>query len=218
MGRPLNKKYFQGGDGYTIGCNYHDGVGVVESVIVRQRSNTTYEVLGSAGTAVTGDWTTVTFADANPDTITRDDGTTDLSTLISAGDFIRIESATVTANDGVYEVATVTTDTITLTGDAELTASATDGAATIELITADSVVRAKLVDGAPTAEGEMQVVVTPETGTPATTSARIINAHTVKCFNGVTYAWNPTAAGNFRGMDGDAGPRFEEATLQAASS
>lgn len=210
MGRPLNKKYFQGGGGFTIGCTYHDGSAVIESVIVRQRSNTTYDVLGSTGTAVTGDWTTVTFADADPDTIARDNGTTDWSTLISPGDFIRIENATVTANDGVYEVATVTTNLITLTDDAALTASATDATATIEVINASSVVRGKLVAGTPAALGEMQVVVTPATS-PAT-AARIINAHTVKCFDDATYAWpNAGTVGTSRGG-------YEEADLQAASS
>ena len=217
MGRPLNKKYFQGGAGYTIGCFYHDGVGLVESVIVRQRSNRIYEVLGSTGTALANDYTSLAFNDANPDTIVRTGGTAfdaDPNAPV-AGDFIRIESANTAANDGVYEIATVTATTITLTGDAALTADGADATATIEVINASSVVRAKLVETA-AAVGEMHVVVTPEV--TAATSARTINAHTVKCFDGNQYAWNPTAAGNFRGEDGDSGPKWEEATLQAASS
>lgn len=218
MGRPLNKKYFQGGAGYTIGCNYHDGTSVVESVIVRQRSNTTYDVLGSTGTALANDYTSLNFADTNPDTIVRTGGTAfDVDPAAPAiGDFIRIESANTAANNGVYEIAGVSATTITLTADASLTADAADATATIEIVAASDVVRGKLVNGTPTALGEMQVVVTPEV--TAATSARIINAHLVKCFDDNTYAWNPTAAGNFRGPDGAAGPQYEEATLQAASS
>ncbi len=217
MGRPLNKKYFQGGGGYTIGCSYHDGVGLVDSVIVRQRSNRIYEVLGSTGTAFANDYTSLAFADANPDTITRTGGTAfDVDPANpQPGDFIRIENATNAANNGVYEIATVTATVLTLTGDAALTADAADAAATIELINAASVVRAQLVETA-AAVGEMHIVVTPEV--TAATKAKNINAHTVKCFDGNQYAWNPTAAGNFRGEDGDSGPKWEEATLQAASS
>ena len=208
MGRPLNKKYFQNGSGYTIGCFYHDGAALVESVIVRQRSNRIYEVLGTTGTALANDYTSLAFADANPDTITRTGGTGFVTDGVVAGDFIRIESANTAANNGVYEVALVTETVITLTGDAALTADPTDATATIEVVSASDVVRAKLVETA-AAVGEMHVVVTPEV--TAATKAKLINAHQVKCFDDNTYVWNPTAAGNFRAQ-------FEEATLQAASS
>ena len=210
MGRPLNKKYFQNGSGYTIGCFYHDGTSLVESVIVRQRSNRKYEVLGSTGTALANDYTSLAFNDLDPDTIVRTGGTAfDVDAAApAAGDFIRIESATVSANDGVYEIASVTATTITLTADAALTTSAGDTTATIEIVSASDVVVAKLVETA-AAVGEMHVVVTPEV--TAATKAKLINAHQVKSFDDNTYVWNPTAAGNFRAQ-------FEEATLQAASS
>ena len=210
MGRPLNKKYFRGGSGFTIGCSYHDGVGLVDSVIVRQRSNRFYDVVGSAGTAFANDYTSLAFNDANPDTIVRTGGTAfDVDAAApAAGDFIRIENATNTANNGVYEIAGVTATTITLTADAALTTDAADAAATIELVTASSIVRAKLVETA-AAAGEMHVVFTP--AVTAATKAKLINAHQVKCYDDNTYVWNDTGPTDNRAQ-------FEEADLQAASS
>ena len=211
MGRPLNKKYFQGGSGFTIGCFYHDGTSLVESVIVRQRSNRIYDVLGSTGTALANDYTSLAFADANPDTIVRTGGTAfDADAAAPApGDFIRIEGSENTGeNDGVYEIASVTATTITLTADAALVGNTADTTATIEIVSASDVVRGKLVETA-AALGEMHVVVTPAVN--AATKAKLINAHQVKCYDDTTYVWNDTGPTDFRAQ-------FEEADLQAASS
>jgi len=207
MGRPLNKKYFQDGSAFTVGCFYHDGSSVVESVIISQRSNSEYRIAGAGGTPLA--FTSLAFADSDPDTITRTGGA-DLTLTFSDGDLVRVASSeNAGENDGVFEIATVTTTVITLTGDGALTVNADDTTATLALVS-DTGVVASLVQDAPTALGEMQVVV--EIDGESDESARIINAHLVKTFEGNTYAWPDE--GGAGGSRGD----FLEANLQAAST
>lgn len=161
MGRPLAKRFFSGGTGVTIGCTVHDGGGVIESAIISQKSNSKYRVAGAGGTPITG--TTLVFADANPDTI-ADSGASwaDFTLSFSAGDSVRVASSENSGeNDGVYEIATVTADLITLTDNGVLVANAADTTATLALVAPSGVI-ATLVQGVPNAAGEMQVTVTPE--------------------------------------------------------
>ena len=206
MGRPLNKRYFAGADRPTVGCNYHDGSSVVESAIISQRSNTQFRVAGGGAAPITGG--SLIFADADPDTIADNGGSwADFTLTFSAGDSVRVASAEDSANDGVYEIAIVTADLITLTDNVVLVANADDTTATLALVAPNGVL-ARLVDGAPAALGEMQVVV--EIDGEADESARIINAHHVKTFEGNTYTWPDT--GGAGGSRGD----FDEANLQSS--
>ena len=67
----------------------------------------------------------------------------------------------------------------------------------------------ELVQGAPTAGGQVQITVSPVTG--GTENARIINAHQVKTFEGNTYVWPDLVPGDFRAQ-------FEESDLQETTS
>jgi hypothetical protein len=159
MGRPLNKRFFAGGDRATVGCFYHDGSSVVESAIISQLSNSRYRVAGGGGTPQA--YTSLAFLEANPDTITRTGGA-DFTTVFAVGDSFRVASSENTGeNDGVYTIATVTSTVITITLDGDLVTNADDTTATLALVAPDGVV-ARLVDGTPTALGEMQVTVQPE--------------------------------------------------------
>jgi len=82
-----------------------------------------------------GDPTTLAFVDSDPDTITDSDNGF-VADGFSSGDIIRVSGATTPANDGTYEIDTVTAGTITLIStDAIDTAEA--GAAGMRLETAD---------------------------------------------------------------------------------
>ena len=206
MGRPLNKRYFAGADRPTVGCNYHDGSSVVESAIISQRSNTQFRVAGGGGTPVS-DYTDLAFADANPDTITRNGGTVFSASGFVVGATVRVASAENAANDGVYLIVTASDTVLTLEANVALVVNTDDEAATLALVEPNGVL-ARLVDGAPAALGEMQVVV--EIDGEADESARIINAHHVKTFEGNTYTWPDT--GGAGGSRGD----FDEADLQSS--
>jgi hypothetical protein len=71
---------------------------------------------------------TVTFADADPDTIT-DDGTGSDFTAFVAGQFVQVVGSV--SNDGIYEVASATGDVITLETNASLTAEVSTAGVTI---------------------------------------------------------------------------------------
>jgi hypothetical protein len=73
------------------------------SIAVTGSEHKSQEVINTTGN-------TVTFADADPDTITRASG--DWTTLFSVGDKITVLNST--SNDGVYTIATVTALVITL--------------------------------------------------------------------------------------------------------
>ena len=80
-------------------------------------------------------FTSLAFADANPDTIIRTGGA-DLTLTFSAGDLVRVSSSEVGGqNDGVYEIATVNSTTIVLTALGSLVANADDTTATLSLVT-----------------------------------------------------------------------------------
>jgi hypothetical protein len=214
MGRPLNKKYFTGVNSPIAKLEVTANIGgeVVTTNIVRQRSNTKYEVVaGTLGTEQTG--TSLTFADADPDTI-ADAGAdfADFTTVFTAGEYVVVANANTPSNNGIYLIDTVAADLITLADGETLTADVADTTATLYPSSGDTTV-CKLVDEAsPSVAGTMSIAVSPVTG--GTEYARIINAHQVKTFAGNTYAWPDLAAGNFRGPDGDTGPQFEEADLQ----
>lgn len=160
MGRPLNKKFFAGGIGATVGCSFHDGVGVVESAIISQRSNSSYRVAGGGGTPLA--FTSLAFAEANPDTITRTGGVSFITSGFVVGGKVRVASSENTGeNNGVYTILTVTASVIEITLDGDLVVNADDTTATLALVVADGVI-GTLVQGAPNALGEIQVTVTPE--------------------------------------------------------
>ncbi|MGF1582846.1 MAG: DNRLRE domain-containing protein, partial [Gemmataceae bacterium] len=75
---------------------------------------------------------TLTFADANPDTITRDGGSW-LSDGFAVGDRIRVIGTT--NNNGTYVIAGVTATTITLDGNNTLTSEADVSGATVFEVT-----------------------------------------------------------------------------------
>ncbi len=161
MGRPLAKRFFSGGTDVTVGCTVRIGGANLESAIISQKSNSKYRVAGVGGTPLTG--TDITFADANPDTMTVN-GFADLTLTFSPGDSVRVASSENSGeNDGVYEIATVTATVITLTSNGALVVSAAppDTTATLALVVADGVI-ATLVQGTPTVNNTMQVTVTPE--------------------------------------------------------
>lgn len=167
MGRPLNKRFFSGGTGTTVGCNFHDGSIVVESAIISQKSGTQFRVAGAGGTPLT--FTSLAFAEANPDTITRTGGA-DLTVTFSVGDSVRVASSENTGeNDGVYEIALVTSTVITITLDGDFVVNSDDTAATLALVDSQGVL-ARLVQGAPSALGEMQITATPENAQTPTTA------------------------------------------------
>lgn len=169
MGRPLNKRFFSGGTGTTVGCSYHDGSSVIESAIISQKSNTQYRVAGTGGAAI-GSVTNVAFLEANPDTITKTGGTSFVTLGMVVGDFIRVAASENSGeNDGVYEVAVVAADVLTLTLDGDLITNAADTTATLHLVSSVGVL-GRLVSGAPAALGQMQVTVTPENAQTPTTA------------------------------------------------
>jgi len=162
MGRPLNKRFFSGVNaaGIQIGCTVRIAGANYESTIVSQRSNSKYVVRGVGQTPLA--YTSLAFADADPDTITRTGGA-DFTLAFSAGDSVRIASSEGGGeNDGVYEIATVTSTIITLVAGDVLVANADDTTATLSAFLASDVVSATIVDGTPTLNNTMQVTVTPE--------------------------------------------------------
>lgn len=167
MGRPLNKRFFANGVGATIGCNTHDGSNVIESAIISQKSSTQFRIAGVGGTPLT--FTDLAFAEANPDTITRTGGVSFITSGFVVGGFVRVASSENTGeNDGVYEIAGVTATIITITLDGDFVVNTDDVAATLAIVAPNGVL-ARLVSGAPSAIGEMQITVTPENAvTPVT--------------------------------------------------
>lgn len=159
MGRPLNKRFFAGGTGTTVGCTVRIGGTNFESAIISQKSSSRFRVAGAGGTPLT--FSSLAFAEANPDTITRTGGA-DLTVTFSVGDSVRVASSENTGeNDGVYEIATVTSTVITITLDGDFVANSDDTAATLALVASNGVL-ATLVQDTPVADNTMQVTVTPE--------------------------------------------------------
>jgi len=84
---------------------------------------------------ITDDSSDLTFADANPDTIFRNAGTSFLLQGFREGMEIVVSAATVGANDGVYTIADVTADTITIDSEQTLSASTNDVTAVMSTLT-----------------------------------------------------------------------------------
>ena len=70
----------------------------------------------------------VSFANANPDTITRADGTAFDALTLTYGDSDYVTVRGSTQNDGTYQIASVTATVITLKNNEQLTADANDAA------------------------------------------------------------------------------------------
>ena len=215
MGRPLNKKFFTGANGnIKLEVTANIGGTTFNTNIVRQRSNLKYEVFGGLGVEQGPDGVTgLAITTPGGGDVITDAGAAfaDFTTLFTAGQYVVISNAEDAANNGVYQLANVAADALTLVGDGVLVANAADTTMTLTPSSGDTAVL-KLVNSATPAAGEMSIAVSPVTG--GTEYARIINAHLVKTFAGNTYAWPDLAAGNFRGPDGDSGPQWEESTLQ----
>lgn len=75
----------------------------------------------------------LTFADANPDTITRNDGGDWLADEVVAGDVIIVSNSVNGDNDGSYTIDNVTATTLTLIASDSLVAATNDTSATIEI-------------------------------------------------------------------------------------
>ena len=89
-----------------------DGTGIYE-VITKLKTGFTIAVTGSEHISteiINATGNTITFADADPDTITRASG--DWTTLFAVGDVITITNST--SNDGSYTIASLTSTVITL--------------------------------------------------------------------------------------------------------
>ena len=206
MGRPLNKKWFTGSNSLNLKleCTVRIGGTNYVTSIVRQRSNSKYEVYGGVGSTQTG--TSLAFADADPDTIT-DGGAdfADFTTVFTAGEYVIIGSAEDAANNGIYLIGTVAADVITLDASESLVANTADTTATLTPASGSTVV-ASLVQGAPTVNNTMQITITVDG--VGTESVKILNAHQVKTFEGNTYVWNDL------GATGGSRAQFLEGDLQ----
>lgn len=75
----------------------------------------------------------LTFADANPDTIARNDGGDWVADGVAVGDVIIITNSVNGDNDGSYTVAGVTTATLTLTAADSVVAATNDTSAIVEV-------------------------------------------------------------------------------------
>ena len=200
MGRPLNKRFFQGGTGATgfqVGCDaWFTGEGSAESsYIISQRSNTSYLVGSDAGgatptrtevlTLVQGEplaggemqveVTPELLAAASEATFTFDsNGTVDVITITDGGSgyftggTFNITTASGEAGDDLAVI------TYTVANQAIVTAAVTTPGSTYNNQTGASVNTADIPDAE--AAGDEQ-------------SAKIINARTVKTFEGNTYQW-----------------------------
>lgn len=215
MGRPLNKKFFETGAGFQVGGTGRIGGGNELCYIVSQRSNTTYEIASEAGPATrTGSATLVQGAPTGENeiqvtvtpenaqtpseaTFTFDsDGTVDAITITDggygywAGGTFNITTASGEAGDDAAEI------TYTVANGVIVTAVVSVAGATYNTQTGASVNTADIPD---------------EAATPPVQNARIINARTVKTFEGNTFAWPTTGAlgQNDRGLS--------EADIQATT-
>jgi hypothetical protein len=186
MGRPLNKKFFGApGSGYEVVCLADVGAGSVTSYIVEQRSNSKYrvaEVATPANTAI------CKLVDATPA------ATGEMQVLVTPENAVTPLQATVTftAAGGTGALATVA---IAEAGYGYWTAGTnvaiggtSDG--TIDYTVANGSLATVSINTAGTANTNATVdIADAPAANPPTQSARIINAHQVKTFEGNTYVW-----------------------------
>ena len=220
MGRPLNKRFFQGlsAAGFQIGCSaWFTGQGSAESgYIVQQKSNSKYRVESDAGPATRSE--VLSLVEGAPTaggemqvTVTPENAQTPAEATFTFDSNGGVTAVTVT--DGGYGYWADDTFTIT-------TASGEAGNddAVIAFTVSNGVIVSAIVSVAGTGYNNQtgasiaSADVTDEAANPPEQSARIINSRLVKTFEGNTYAWNTTSPlGGTRGG-------FTEADLQETTS
>ena len=201
MGRPLNKKFFGDGAGLIAGSGWFTGEGAAEAVyIVQQKSNLKYLVESEAGPGTRSEilqlvqgaptqagqlQITVTpelLAAAAEATFTID---TDGAGAVSA-------VAITDGGSGYFAGGTFTITDLTLTGndDAVITYTVDIATQSIDSATVTTPGTGYTINQSGVAVNTADI---PDAGS-VDQSARIINAHTVKTFEGVIFKW-PAAGG-----------------------
>ena len=221
MGRPLNKKFFSdpAGSGFQIACLADVGAGNVTAHIVQQKSNLRYLVAETAtpansivcqlvqgAPAAVGEMQVVVQPE-NATTVVQATFTidTDGAGLVSA-------VSIVTPGYGYWVGGTFTITDTTLTGndDAVVTYTVANGSIATANVTTAGTGYTISQTGVAVAAGDAPATV----ANPPAENARIINARTVKTFEGNTYAWPIVAP--LGGRPGRRSTSFTEADLQGS--
>ena len=223
MGRPLNKKFFETGAGFQVGGTGRIGGGNELCYIVSQRSNSTYEIASEAGPATrTGSAKLVDGAPTGENeiqvTVTPENAVTPAEAQFTvnrtAGGVID-DAATVIVNGGygywtggTFNIGVDTDGGYTPGNEAVVTYTVANGSIVTASVTTPG---AGFTASADAALAVDTADIPDEDANPPVQSARIISAHTVKTFEGNTFAWPTTGAlgQNDRGLG--------EADLQATT-
>lgn len=214
MGRPLNKKFFGDpvGGGFQVACLADVGAGNVTAHIVQQKSNLRYVV---AETATPANTATCKLQAATPSApgqmrvevqgenaqtpTTADIGFTSAG---GTGALLTVFVDNVAAHYGYWSNGTNVAIAGVTDGTVDYTVDGSGKIATVSINTAGS---ANTQAGSPVALADAALA------NPPLQYARIINARTVKTFEGSTFAW-PAVGGD---GSGGRGP-FTEADLQGS--
>jgi hypothetical protein len=206
MGRPLNKKFFQGlaASGFQVGCQaWFTGEGAAESAyIVQQKSNLRYLVESDAGPGTRSE--VLQLVQGAPGaagemqvTVQPENAVTPAEAQIDFGTTGGVVDS-VTLVDGGYGYWTGGTFNITVLSDggyvagteAVITYTVANGSiATVEVTSGGTGYTADLPNTTDVNTGDIP----NEAALPPVQNARIINARTVKTFEGNIFDWPITA-------------------------
>ena len=226
MGRPLNKKFF--GDpadaGYQVACNAYVSASSKASYIIEQKSNTKYRVTDVATETDTG---ICKLVDATPSAIgemqvvvTPDNAQTPAEATFTvnrtAGGAIDNTATVITSGgygywtDGTFNIGVDTDGGYVAGTEAVITYTVANGSIDTANVTTPGVGYTASADAALAVN---TADITDEAATPPAENARIINARTVKTFEGNTYAWPIVAP--LGGRPGRGSTSFTEADIGA---
>lgn len=222
MGRPLNKRFFQGGTGATgfqVGCNaWFEGEGAAESsYIISQRSNSKYLCGSDVGGATPTRTEVLTLVDGAPAAA----GEMQVEVQPENAQAVVQAEIAFTSAGGTGALLTVSIavagygywapgTAVALGGTTDGTVDYTvDGNGSLATVTRNSDGSANTQAGSPVDLGD-----TPDADPPLQ-SARIINARTVKTFpaiGGGTFLWPIVGADDGAGPSGRTEADLQEAT------
>ena len=211
MGRPTNKRLFGGGAGDQIGCNGDIGAGDELCFIQSQRSNSTYVISSEAGGLGTPTRTGSATLVQGPPTAEGE-----MQVEVQAENAVTPRPATVT-----YTLSGDALDTVTI-ADAgygywanDTGVAVADGTGgTVDITVANgSVVSVGNITGGSGYAGTGPSELGAEAANPPLQSARIINARTVKTFEGNTFLWPIVGTNDGAGPSGRGEADLQYTTL-----